>query len=122
MSVSKVWKVEGFDVRPTADGIQNVIAQVQWSLTMEYTDDSTGEVKGRTVCNGYSILNPPDANSFISIDLITESQLLDWSKTALGDKVQEFETQTYNQTLNQFDNTVTRMVFDENGTVVTPTV
>lgn len=120
MAISKVWKVEGLDVRPSVDGLANIICQVQWSLTMEYTDDATSNMLGRTVCNGYSIMNPPDSNNFIPYDQITEAQLIQWSKDSLGDRVQEFESTTYNQTINQHDNTLTRMVFDANGNIVIP--
>ena len=48
MSVSKTWKIEGIDVRPSVGSLSNVVCQVQWSLTMERQDES-----GNVIATGF---------------------------------------------------------------------
>jgi len=118
MTISKVWKIEGFYVRPIFDEMENVVSEIQWSLTVQQTDNSDSII-GRTMCNGYVALGEPTSDNFISSENLTKEQLLTWVKSSLGDKVKEYETITFNQTVNQSSNTFVRMGFNESGNVVT---
>lgn len=117
MAVSRTWKVENFDVRRSSDGLANVIFQVQWSLTMEMTDEN-GQVIARSKGNGYTTLDEPDTNNFIALENLTHDQLIEWTKQALGEKVKEYEAHIYTLTANQKADSYARMVFDGNGTVI----
>lgn len=116
MSVSKTWKIEGVDIRPSVGSLSNVVCQIQWSLTMEQRDEGN-LVIARTVTNGYSFMDPPDANNFIPMESLTHDQLMAWAKDCLGEKVREYETQTFNVTVNQTSNTKTRMIFNDSGSL-----
>lgn len=117
MSVSKIWKVEEVLVRQVSDEMANVVFAIQWSLTAEQKNDQNNVI-ARTVTHGYSYLDEPSANNFIPMENITSSQLLSWTKDALGEKVKEYEAQTYNLTVNQKCNTFSVMVLSDDGQLV----
>jgi hypothetical protein len=118
MAISRVWKIEGFDVRPTLGNMSNVVSQIEWSLTMEQTDNNSNTIIGRTVVNGGVIVDEPTSENFIPAEQLTETQLITWVKTYLGQKVKEYETQTFYKTVNQNANTFVRMAFDQSGNVI----
>lgn len=117
MAISKLWKAEGLFVRPTVDGLANVVAQVQWAIVMVQRDDN-GQVLAQSVSHGYTALGQPDGNSFVNLDTLTEAQVIAWAQEVMSDKVKEYEAHTYNTTVGQVDTTLVKMIFDDSGKIV----
>jgi hypothetical protein len=88
MTISKVWKIEGFYVRPTFNDMENVVSEIQWSLTVQQTDNSDSII-GRTMCNGYVALGEPTSDNFISSENLTKEQIVylafrgQWSESCM---------------------------------------
>jgi hypothetical protein len=60
-----------------ADGLQNVVRTVQYKIVCEYL--------GERLVNMFDVeLPPPDLQSFVSFNNLTQLQVLGWVKESLG--------------------------------------
>jgi hypothetical protein len=97
MAITNTWSVVQMDAYPEADGEQDVVFNVHWTLTG--TDGTyTGSVYGS---QGVSI--NPDAPFTPYADL-TEAQVIGWVQDALGEEqVAGYEANVAGQIANQID-------------------
>ena len=60
-----------------SDGLQNVVCTVQYKIVCEYL--------GERLVNMFDVeLPPPDSQSFVDYNNLTQSQVLGWVKESLG--------------------------------------
>lgn len=75
--MAAMWNIRKIEVIDQ-DGMTGVVVNVRFALN----DDSLGSV---TSITGDVALAPPDAASFAALESVTEAQVLEWTKAALGD-------------------------------------
>jgi hypothetical protein len=89
-----VWKVRQIECL-SENGLDNVVVTVCFDIDAD-EDGLKGFVQGDTK------LLPPDASSFVSLNDVTEAQVIQWTKDALGaDGVARFEGMAQQQIDNQ---------------------
>jgi hypothetical protein len=85
MPTQITWEVASVKCIPEIDGNENVVQQIEWLVTAK-TDDFSGSVNGRQ-----DIVY--DAANFAPYESLTQPQMIQWVKTAMGsDQVAQFET------------------------------
>lgn len=85
------WKIETLETMPSVNGLENVVATVHWRLFG--TDDTN-------TANVYGSINleAPDSDNFYQYTALTQEQIIEWTKAALGhDKVNSFYETLNNQ-------------------------
>jgi hypothetical protein len=92
--MNTVWKVRQIECL-SENGLDNVVVTVCFDIDAD-EDGLKGFVQGDTK------LLPPDASSFVSLNDVTEDQVIQWAKDALGDGgVARFEGMAQQQIDNQ---------------------
>ena len=87
------WKIETLESHPSVNGLENVVAVVHWRLFG--TDDVN-------IVDAYGSVNldAPDSDNFYQYNILTQEQIVEWAKAALGDgKVQALYESLNNQLL-----------------------
>jgi hypothetical protein len=84
MSNTYTWKILQLETVPSINGLENVVSVVRWLLT------ATDDINSTTV-EGTVELENPLVEEFISYIDLTEDQVLQWTKSKLGNQ----ETQYY---------------------------
>tara|TARA_R100000697_G_scaffold84384_1_gene96378 strand:+ start:69 stop:401 length:333 start_codon:yes stop_codon:yes gene_type:complete len=88
--MSATWKIIACDGKKKVGSLSNVVTTIQYEVT-----DSEGTAPniyyGRSI--GVVSLAEPDSKSFIALSSITNSNLIAWTKAALGhEEVTKIET------------------------------
>lgn len=71
------WKIETLESHPSVNGLENVVAVVHWRL---FGDDGTNTVSVYGSVN----LEAPDSDNFHQYATLTQDQIIEWTKAALG--------------------------------------
>lgn len=82
MTITYAWTIQRLDRRPTDSGKQDVVTNVNWRL--DATDGLTPPHTAFTSGDALVALDP-DSPDFTPYDDLTETQVLGWVTTALGD-------------------------------------
>lgn len=72
-----VWKIQGMTVKPSADGLTDVVSTVRWSARYENTVDGKTYI-GADTRYGTVTLPSPNTSEFIVYPELTEAQVLEW--------------------------------------------
>ena len=95
---SYIWKIKSIQCRPLMDGRQDVVSFVSWELTA--ISDQTKQVQGENsmidvpysaITKGEVLLNYEKVDNFVPYEQLTEAQVIEWTKTALGEKVVDMQ-------------------------------
>jgi hypothetical protein len=79
------WNCKTVDTRPTDGGKNNVVYNVHWRVTG--TLDDGGEESHHTyTAIGAQELSSSDATDFVEFEDITISQIVEWTKEAIGEE------------------------------------
>ena len=92
MSITKNWSIISLLTRPSLNGMEDVVISVEWSIKAVYTDDY-GRLLSESGTRGQTYIEFPEEN-FTSFSNLTEAQVLEWVKRALGAKATEYEIDT----------------------------
>ena len=82
MAITYKWDCKRVETYPTKDGKSDVIFNVRWMLTG--VDDTKDKNEGYS--HGSVSLDTDDLSTFKSFDNITESDVIGWVESALGDE------------------------------------
>lgn len=72
-----VWKIQGMTVKPSADGLTDVVSTVRWWANIENTVDGKTYV-GANSQRGTLTLPSPNTSEFTAYPELTEAQVLEW--------------------------------------------
>ena len=78
--INKTWKVIQLETTPVVDAYQNVATTVLWKLTL--TDTVTNK---EVTFSDTTSLPPPGSAEFIPLNQLTETIVIDWVKSVLGE-------------------------------------
>jgi hypothetical protein len=81
MSNTYEWTVTKLESVESLNGLENAVSTVYWTLTGNDGVNTT-EVKGTVN------LDTPDADNFIAYSSLELSQVIDWVKAKLGEKLE----------------------------------
>ena len=96
-NITKTWSIVSMAARPSVDGMQDVLSVVDWKLVVSA---DTGE---QVEHSGSSRLGLPTADGiFVDYNTLTEEQVVEWVKEAVGLRVVE-----------KLEATLTSMLFDQ---------
>jgi hypothetical protein len=73
------WKITGVKILPQAEGQVDVVSKVAWVAKLSEADKTASEC-------GDVRLEYTAGNNFVPFEQLTEEQLVDWVKAALGDE------------------------------------
>lgn len=85
------WKIESLESHPSVNGLEKVVSVVHWRL---FGDDGSNTVSVYGSVN----LEAPDSDNFSQYSTLTQDQIIEWTKAALGqDRVNAFYESVNNQ-------------------------
>jgi len=83
MSNTYTWKILKLETVPSINELENVVSVVRWLLT------ATNDINTTTV-EGTVELENPTVEEFIAYVDLTEEQVLEWTKSKLGNQVTRY--------------------------------
>lgn len=106
--MTNIWKIEGVNCYPERNGLPNVVFHTHWRLFSEEIVDD--KVYSATCYGSLDLPLPESEGSFTPFDQLTEAQVLQWVKEALGEEI----------VANNEANMATQITTQKNPPVVSP--
>lgn len=92
------WSIESMNIVPDYQGMKDMVISVNWKINHK---EQIGECEAHYSFSAMTELQPNDGESFTEYSSLTEDQVIEFVKHAIGEQsVQNFEDFVLNMTLN----------------------
>lgn len=94
MSTTYTWEITNLESFETIDGLNNAVSVVHWLIRAEDAYNSVS-------VNGTVTLDIPTAGSFVEYNDLTQEQVINWTKSKIGSKLENEYYQYLDQKLSE---------------------